>query len=278
MAKTRSKGAKRTTTKALPPPESSPPPAPAAEEPETVGFLSLPPEIRNMVYRMVLCHDETIIFYKGGYGFHPAGRAHSGPYGNKPLGAKVLLPRLLYTNSAIHHEAATILYGENKFVVAMSEAVTEDLHFFNRIGDCIKLIRHLTLFRGSPVKAQTRNEVFDKVGEMAKLESLTWCHDLKIKEAAAVKLLLPCVRAVQRRLDEAARGGERRSAVEVLHFAQCTGKEVPFSRPKHVAWGWDEDLEEAIKASVKDQGRVEKDPAEDWGNAVKAELQRLLDD
>ncbi|KJY02003.1 hypothetical protein TI39_contig264g00007 [Zymoseptoria brevis] len=260
MAKTRSKRAKPATTKAPPPPESSPPPAPVAEEPETIGFLSLPPEIRNMVYGMVLCHDETIIFYKGGYGFHPAGRAHGGPCGNKPLGAKVLLPRLLYTNSAIHHEAATILYGENKFVVAMSEAVSEDLHFFNRIGDC------------------TRNEVFEKVGEMAKLESLTWCHDLKIKEAAAVKLLLPCVRAVQKRLDEAARGGESRSAVEVLHFAQCTGKEVPFSRPKHVAWGWDEDLEEALKASVKDQGKVEKDPAENWGDAVKAELQRLLDE
>jgi hypothetical protein len=270
--KARGKRSTKTTTKA-PKSAASPPDVQEDEGPEVVGFLSLPPEIRNIIYRQVLCHDDKIYFHDYKRGYHVPGRAYTGNLGSKPLGGNVLLPRLLTTHSTIYHEGASILYGENEFVVAMSEAASQDIHFFNRIGESIRFIRNLTLFRGSPIKPVVRDEVFTKLGRMAMLQSLVWHHDLKSKPLAAAKLLLPCMQAVQKRIDESGQDGEDDMEVDILTIKEHVGAETPGPRPK--SWrAW---------ASFGNESPEPEPPEEDnsaaqtYESSVKDHLRRLLE-
>lgn len=153
-----------------------------------------------------------------------------------------------------------MLYGENEFVVAMSEAVSDDLHFFNRIGDATKFIRTLTLFRGSPIVPKIRDAVFAKLGEMPMLHSLTWFHDGSLKEGHAAKLLLPCMKAVQKRLDESSQSNEKRSALEILHTSIHTGISVPPSL-----------LPLSVMAGEGDEAEATASP-----DAMEPELRKLM--
>jgi len=68
-----------------------------ATDATSLGFLSLPAEVRNMIYRLVLCYPS------------PAGRQYEG---RLDWGAQ-----LLRTCRQIHAEALPILYGENIFEI-----------------------------------------------------------------------------------------------------------------------------------------------------------------
>ena len=67
---------------------------------ERAGFLDLPPEIRNDIYRLVLVQEEFVDFPLGG-----------------PTDRPNLSAALLATCRQISEEAAQILYGDNKFVL-----------------------------------------------------------------------------------------------------------------------------------------------------------------
>lgn len=77
------------------------------EAPTTPGFLSLPPEVRNIIYRLLLVRQGAVD--KRGRTFWSA---------SKPQ----LSTQLLRTCRRIHHEAITILYGENTFKITISDA------------------------------------------------------------------------------------------------------------------------------------------------------------
>jgi hypothetical protein len=65
-------------------------------------FLSLPSELRNNIYRLVLLHQEPIGFLTNKYRFHTYRRLQH-------------TPGIFRTNKTIHHEASTFFYAENRF-------------------------------------------------------------------------------------------------------------------------------------------------------------------
>jgi hypothetical protein len=67
------------------------------------GFLSLPGELRNQIYELLLLREHPIDFV----------RCDSLRVSNPPPGAPVVA--LLRVNKAIHREAASLLYGANCF-------------------------------------------------------------------------------------------------------------------------------------------------------------------
>ncbi|KAK4217282.1 hypothetical protein QBC37DRAFT_370237 [Rhypophila decipiens] len=81
-------------------------------------FLSLPSEIRNMIYELVVVCPVNILPKLPGYNYE-------------------LTPALLRTNKVIHAEASSLLYGQNCFEFIPSEYkhdVTEIVSFFDQIG------------------------------------------------------------------------------------------------------------------------------------------------
>lgn len=70
-------------------------------------FLSLPPETRNKIYRLVLCHPRAIGTW--------AKERRDWP--NYPL---ILSAQLLRTCKQIHAEGVSILYGENTFEMSIT--------------------------------------------------------------------------------------------------------------------------------------------------------------
>ncbi|KAM7223983.1 hypothetical protein V8F06_000456 [Rhypophila decipiens] len=80
-------------------------------------FLSLPSEIRNMIYELIVVCPEYL---------RP-----------KPLPGHIrrLTPALLRTNKVIHAEACSLLYGQNCFEFRGSPIQPEDIvSFFDQIG------------------------------------------------------------------------------------------------------------------------------------------------
>lgn len=79
-----------------------------------MSFLSLPAELRNEIYIYLLVRTEPI---DPGHGDHE------------------LVPNLLSTNSAILHEATSLLYGHNRFDLTLSTWNSElTSQFFDTIG------------------------------------------------------------------------------------------------------------------------------------------------
>ncbi|KAH9204274.1 hypothetical protein DL95DRAFT_398665 [Leptodontidium sp. 2 PMI_412] len=90
------------------------------------NFLSLPRELRNLIYAYVLVDEEYIDL--GTWIHHP------------------LSPQLLRTNKTIHDEAAEVLYAYNRFNFTMS--YPDDLlpSFLDQIGPGnSKHIRHIRI-------------------------------------------------------------------------------------------------------------------------------------
>jgi hypothetical protein len=73
------------------------------------------------------------------------------------------------------------------------------------------------------------------------------------------------MKAVQKILDETAQGDEVRNAVDIFQSAHHKGGDVP-GRPLFAYSPWPPVTSDADKAA-----------AENYGNAVKAELQKMLD-
>ena len=93
----------------------------------TLGFLSLPGEIRNLIYEYLLVNDEPIDPID-----HPVYPLW--PQAARPTG---LSPNVLSTHSVIHREGRDILYGRNKFDVSFFEAYSPPspvTRFLDKIG------------------------------------------------------------------------------------------------------------------------------------------------
>ncbi|SMR63637.1 unnamed protein product [Zymoseptoria tritici ST99CH_1A5] len=236
-------------------PSSSPAAAQGNADEEAGGFMGLPPEIRNIIYRLVLCSQRrgTIHFKKGWYWAHVLSHPdrHCGLI--IPSG---LSPALLSTNSTIHREATPILYGENTFEINLADVG----QVFDRIDHSLHLLRNASFFRAYPVlSTKMRDTSFLRLKQLGALRSLTLCQDPKrTSPMLAAKLLLPCIKAVQKRIDESAEKDEGQSAVEILHFGPhiVLRKKRPYDDP----------------GSESNMALLEK-----YGEQVKAHLQKALD-
>lgn len=105
-------------------------------------FLKLPPEIRVMIYKMLLCDERAIcIGYSRG--------KLQGSLGPEPgnIGGWTPLPRgytnLLRVNNSIFHESANILYGFNTFRVTWPRILCE---FLKAIFTSRRLLRYVEFF------------------------------------------------------------------------------------------------------------------------------------
>ncbi|CAI4213198.1 unnamed protein product [Parascedosporium putredinis] len=90
------------------------------------GFLSLPSELRNRIYELVLCDQDCI----------------SPRYGGERNVPEV---EILYTNKLIYQEASFLLYGHNQFNFAEVDTSTLG-DFIDQIGSKnVGIIRHLMI-------------------------------------------------------------------------------------------------------------------------------------
>ena len=89
------------------------------------NFFSLPRELRDRIYELVLLHQELIDPWAGRYG------------GEKPT------PELLHVNKDIHREASSLFYAENRF--DFTNGTSEDVaSFLRQIGrNNAGYIRHI---------------------------------------------------------------------------------------------------------------------------------------
>ncbi|KAM7202452.1 hypothetical protein V8F33_002672 [Rhypophila sp. PSN 637] len=82
----------------------------------STGFLSLPSEIRNMIYEVVVCPGYLCPKFWPGY-------------------PRQLTPTLLRTNKVIHAKASSLLYGQNCFEFKDNSFKPEDIvSFLDQIG------------------------------------------------------------------------------------------------------------------------------------------------
>lgn len=91
----------------------------------STNFLSLPSELRNKIYQLVLVQQEPIVPHFDYYQRH------------------TLTPELLRTNKTVHREASSLLYAQNRFDFTMftSEHVAS---FLEQIGrNNANYIRHI---------------------------------------------------------------------------------------------------------------------------------------
>ncbi|KAI8949370.1 hypothetical protein F4801DRAFT_404211 [Xylaria longipes] len=95
--------------------------------PSSLGFLSLPSELRNCIYELVLLHQLPV---------HPG-------VGYAYKREKILTPGLLRANKAVHREASSLFYGENRFGFT-NVRLKEVASFFEQIGSTnAAYIRHV---------------------------------------------------------------------------------------------------------------------------------------
>ncbi|KAI3323876.1 hypothetical protein HD806DRAFT_495831 [Xylariaceae sp. AK1471] len=92
-------------------------------------FVSLPSELRNGIYELILLHEEPIDPWTASLGFLQ----------------ERLTPGLLRANKAIHREASSLFYGKNRF--NLSDATPEDvISFLEQIGSKnAAYIRHIVI-------------------------------------------------------------------------------------------------------------------------------------
>ena len=76
------------------------------------GFLSLPSELRNQVYRLVFCHADIIRYTKPD---------------SDDNGTVKLSGQFLRTCRQIYNEGLSILYGDNTFHIVIPPTVTSTL-------------------------------------------------------------------------------------------------------------------------------------------------------
>lgn len=109
---------------------------------QTISFLDFPGEIRNMVYEESLVYDgEIIVHYIRGASIS----------GFREPWRKLIRGQLLRLNRLVHQDARKILYGRNKFSLAV-EAAWRFLrgpkcgkHQLSNPDSLIHLIQHIKL-------------------------------------------------------------------------------------------------------------------------------------
>ena len=96
-----------------------------------MSILSLPGELRNNIYRLILSHQDPISFSNYTYWLHDNRR-------------KQHTPGIFRANKAIHHEASTFFYAENCFDFTTCNAEA-GASFLKRIDRNAIHIQHIYL-------------------------------------------------------------------------------------------------------------------------------------
>ncbi|KAK3290710.1 uncharacterized protein B0H64DRAFT_54598 [Chaetomium fimeti] len=134
-------------------------------------FFSLPPEIRNMIYKTVVVKAGNLLVMSHG----PSNALTLFPVGQKrgPWLA------LLRTNRAIHKEASGILYGCNTF--APDGPLGRPLPVLSRFLDCIGPVNvaHLPTMSVGFLDMVTPNHPGDQEAAFGELVALRRCTGLK---------------------------------------------------------------------------------------------------
>jgi hypothetical protein len=120
----------------------------------STNFLSLPSELRNKIYELVLVDQESINPWTRPYPFRP------------------LTPELLRANRTIHREASSLLYAQNRFNLTAHDS--ELVAFLDQIGrNNANHIRHICIefpkFRNLDQDDVTLED--DSVRILAKIQS-----------------------------------------------------------------------------------------------------------
>ena len=200
-------------------------------------FFDLPPEIRNAIYELVLCHDEPLRILSS-----MLNRAETDDIlvamndGQTP---RVPSASLLSANRQINSEATPVMYGANTFFMGPLETPT----FISNINSSTKHLRHITL------QATYKPEYLS-----AALESLVHCENLETitlettgisgidvtsgKIETLAYLLLPWAT----KLNQAREGTAKPGALEVMRIREGVALPNRPSRPVDAA-----KLEEEVK-------------------------------
>jgi hypothetical protein len=156
----------------------------------SIGFLSLPPEIRNEVYTLCLRNRKPIKV-----------RYNKPPYGWAATHwSEAFSPNLLATCQAVYAEAAPVLYGSNTFSFGYGESMRPmDYKRFFVHGPRAphSHVRHVKLHH---VRAGQRRHLFAELGKCSNLQSLeiyTATLGYKTAPSFIAKQLMPMVKAWQ---------------------------------------------------------------------------------
>lgn len=147
---------------------------------QTFPFLDLPPEIRNMVYKLVLTREDHDIVVRGV--MEKSLRADwinnkTGRYGI----AGELSPNtnLLSVCRQMHVESGTIFYGSNRFHIKHTRALCS---FLDKIGILRKRIQYLTITKLTdtayfPARTMDAGNLLAKAKELKHIQ--VNCHALR---------------------------------------------------------------------------------------------------
>lgn len=103
----------------------------------TIGFLDLPPEIRNRIYSLLLTIDEGLYINRICNGAKAPFNFIRDPLDDQPL-----QPNILSTCSTVSEEASPILYGANSFCFASADLAAD---FCDRVGYLSNELRRITI-------------------------------------------------------------------------------------------------------------------------------------
>ncbi|KAE9962300.1 hypothetical protein BLS_000515 [Venturia inaequalis] len=120
-----------------------------------IGFLDLPGELRNRIYRFLFVEEDAFIFNRPWESSHQ----HAGQFNKTSAAAQ-----MLRTCKQVYSEGVTILYGENKFAVGF-----EGLHYFEKtLGQRASYIKTVKI---QDDLAQTSRGNMDLQGDASPLQA-----------------------------------------------------------------------------------------------------------
>ena len=172
-------------------------PAAALSTEKNVGFLDLPPEIRNIIYQLVFKYDEPI----------EVSLMHS-CIDYPSFGTAKTATQLLRVCRQVNGEAIPVFYGSNIFDV-WNDATFHD--FVNWIGSSAKHLRHLKLTFITN-QSQLRSALH-RLKQAKAFETFEWVCDRG--QLDLLKNFVPWLKALKK-IRQA--GGKTFDALDVLRF------------------------------------------------------------
>ncbi|KAK5686084.1 hypothetical protein LTS10_002198 [Elasticomyces elasticus] len=190
-----------------------------------IGFLDLPPEIRNIIYGLALTHEKPLQLI-----WHPliskafklANYVYQEPHWFERELHKKPIPyinaNLLQVNHQVYNEAVPILYGANTIAFSALYGPSDDLLyvFLKKIGSSRKHLRHIKILRVN--NFTTLRSALHLLKEAKQLDSFEcgWIilHRLT-KTPGNVKSFVPWLKTLQK---TARANPGRKGALDILLF------------------------------------------------------------
>ncbi|KAK3620085.1 hypothetical protein LTR56_023623 [Elasticomyces elasticus] len=170
---------------------------------KAIGFLDLPPEIRNIVYSLALHHEDSLQLDK-----HPVRLVNYRHQSRRRHKRELRLKQIAYINVSllrvsrqVYNEAAPVLYGSNTFAFSTLQTYSEAclLAFLTHIGNSRTHLRRIKIGRiNNYTTLRTALHLLKAAKQLDSFEcSCSVLHKLNVFPGN-VKLLVPWLKTLQK--------------------------------------------------------------------------------